>query len=470
MPVALKTTPFQTLYGGKWAGTNDTLADFAIDDAELSYCINYVPDVASGYGWMIKREGLTATGTAKSATSRSIFGGHSGNYHHCGTDIFNFAGASLATVANAASDWDTYRLTDGTSYDIFAEGTNILKTTNGTTFTNVAGPATARSVGVANNFCYMSGHDGGKLRWGDLGTLDFNAVNELDVQDPIVGQKEWNNGLLVLCQHGFGMVFGTSTVTQNISYWSKMEGCAGSIRSLAVTPFGAFWWTHGGLVWCKSDFSLTYPMMSKSSFWLKYIKIAASDNEPVVNTVWDGVNHRVICNMMYSAGAAGISYFFYPEYNAGYWCNFLDNRVITASGTAATATIKDVYLAGQYIPPLVDAQLYKLSGNTDAGTAITAMFETKRDGNPGILRQTRNIILTTNLTAAATITYSCLIDGETTPAIGNDWAITIDTGLTDTLIGVQREHYRIKHRITDFATTRTRILALACDGYIVRLR
>ncbi len=474
MPVELRATPFQSFYGGRWAGVNDTLPDSLIEDAELSYCVNYIPDVASGYGWMIKREGVTVQGSAKSALSYSIFGGKAGNYHHCGVNIFDFAGTSVNAAAAAASDWDSFRIAAGTAYDIFLDGTNILKTSNGTTFTAVTGPAGAKFVGTANNFCYMSGHDGGKIRWGDIGTLTYTATNELDVQDIVVGHKEWNNGLLVLCTNGFGMLYGTSTVSQNISYWSKMEGCTGTIHSLAVTPFGAFWWTRGGLVWCKPDFSLSYPMMEKSAFWRAVVQAQAAVNETTVNTVWDQVNHRIICNVIIGAGGGGtvgLVYFFYPEYNAGYWGEFLSNKIITASGTATVSSIRDVYLANKYIAaPLDTAQLYKLSGDTDAGVNIAAMMETKREGNPGVLRETRKVILTTNLTAGATITYSCVIDNETSPAIGNDWAVAIGTGMVDTILGVQRQHYRIKHRITDSAATRTRIISLACVGYNLRVR
>ena len=456
---------FTTRYWSRHAGVNNTLPDESIADDEFSDLANYQPD-RSGNGWLIKREGITRESSNVTAQVYSVFNGRNANYFHAGTVIRNFAGTSLDTGRAAAADtWTSF----GT-YDIFVNGTDARKTSDGAAFSAVSNiPSGTKYIAAVNNFLYGAGHDKGKLRWANIGTAEtWPTTNELvltqDENDDIVIIAPTTNALLVLCSKSHQMVTGFSNLEQEVSYYSKVEGCTAS-RSVAVTPFGVFWFSKAGVVWLKDGYQLDYPMLRKLSTTLGALNRGQDAN---IHAVWDSSQNRVMFFLFNGAAQTTVNLRadFYPEFDAWYLHTGAGVQM-AASGSALVSGVSNVYVGGY----AASTYLYKVSGNDDDTVAISAFAETKREayGSSQMLKKCRKVVLTTNYGTTATTTYAQYIDNAT--ATDTTWTHTsLGTGRVDTVMGCNRLHYKLKHRVADAAATRTKIWGLHHEGYVVRGR
>lgn len=436
------------------AGVNNTLPDFSIDDAELSLCTNYQPD-HTGQGWLIKRDGLTKTDTnQRTATTFSIYGGLLANYYHNGTVVYNFAGTSVATGMAAAYDsWTTMA-----GYDMFANGTNAQKTSNGTSFSAISNiPAGTKYIAAANNFLYAAGHDAGKVRWADYATLEtWPAVNELNVIDGIVGLRKHDNALGIWAGKSFYILMGYTNTNQEIAYYSEKDGCTGSNRSITTTPYGTFWWSRSGIVWMTEGFKLDYPMHRKLSATLNNLNRAY---DGYVHSCWDSREQCVKFWVFYGAAQTTVNrrIDFYPRYDAFYEHTGA-GVAMSASGAAMVSGAESVYVGG-YNP----TYLYKQSGLTDDGTAITGTVETKREGTPLVQRTGRTVIVSTGLTGAEDVTMGYYID--TSSSISPTRTAAVASGQQHTLIAENLRNYMLKYHVSDAATaTRTKLLRISHTG------
>lgn len=439
------------------AGVNNTLSDKSISDAELSDSANYQPDF-TGQGWMIKREGITKQDTnQRTTTTYSIYDGFLNDYYHNGTVVYTIDGTSrVISMASAYDSWATMNL-GSTNYDLFVNGTDAQQTSNGTTFSAISGiPSGAKYIAVANNFLYAAGHSGGKIRYSDYGTINtWDATNEIDVSKTIVGMIKCDNALGVWAAKSFYMIMGYSDLDQEISYYSEKDGCTGSHRSIVNTPYGTFWWGLPGIVWMKSGYSIDYPMHRKLAKTLAGLN---RSYDSIVHSSWDASQQRI---MFWAANGESttqtIRIDYYPYYDA-FYLQTGTGVAMSASASITISGVQNVYVSG-YNP----TYLFKQSGLTDNTSPITAYLETKREGNPLLLRNGKGINISTDLTGTETITYSAYIDNAT--AVTKAYAIAIASGSADTYIPLNLANKRIKHRIGDAATaTRTRIVSLTHSG------
>ena len=442
---------------------NNTFPDTLIDPAELADAANYEPD-STGQGWLIARLGLTRVSDNKTAQSYSVYQGRNANYFHNGTVIYNFAGTSLLTGMAAAVDYWTSFAT----YDIFVNGTNAQKTSNGSSFSALSNiPSGAKYIAAVNNFLYAGGHDKGKLRWANAGTAEtWPDKNELiltqDENDDIVALGVTTNALLVLCSKSFQMITGFSNLEQEVSYYSKTDGCLAS-KSVAVSPYGVFWWSKSGIVWMKSDYQLDYPMVRKLMDTLSGLDRAQDAN---VFSVWDPIRSRVMFWLFSgtSQSTVNLRVDYYPLYDA-FFLHTGAGVQMAAAGVATISGVTEVHVGGYDS----STYLFKESGVTDDGTAITAFMESVREGNPATHRNGRVTLLSTDLTSTGTINYRWYINGQTTIGSANSVGISPATGPVDTHIAINAQNSRIKHRIDSAVTTAPpRITQLTHLGEIQR--
>jgi hypothetical protein len=432
-------------------GINNTLPDISISDAELSDAANYQLDTR-GQGWLTKRGGLTKVdATQRTATMYSIYYGRNGNYYHNGTVIYNLSGTSLATgIALAHDSWCSFG-----SYDIVVNGTDAKKTADGATFSTLANiPSGVKYVCSSNGFIYAAGHDKGKLRYCSYGLAEvWPPTCELaltqDENDDIVGLLPVKNGIAVFCTRSFYIINGWTDLDQQIAYYDKSIGGTGN-RSLINTPFGIFFWSIDGLSWIKEGYTIDLPMRRKLA---KTFLNVNKPYDPYVHGIWDKSQQRVILWLFNGAtNTANLRMDYYPASDAFFLHTGLAANM-SASGTIIILGGEWV-LCGGYNP----TYLYTVGGNTDDGTTITSYLETKREGNTAIRRTGWNVMLTTDLVTAENITYSAYVDNSATVSYSN--TVATGTGLVDAVVSANLTNTRIKHRISDSAVTKTRIIQL----------
>jgi hypothetical protein len=437
-------------------GVNNTLPDFAIDDAELSDAANYQPDF-TGQGWLTKREGITKVDTNQrtGAATHSIYDGIYADYYHNGTVVYDSAGTSLDTgIAEAYDSW-----TSMAGYDIYANGTDIRKTSNGASFSALSGVAAGtKYIASANNFLYGAGHTSNlyEVLWASWGMVEtWSAVQSYVFSEVILGLKKSINALGIWSAKSFYMLMGYSNVDQEISYYSEQDGLAGSNRSIVTSPYGTFWWGPAGIVWMKSGYEIDYPMHRKLSKTLSGLNRAY---DSLVHAVWDASQQRVMFWLVNGAGTTvNLRVDFYPYYDA-FYIHTGAGVCMSAAGSVTVSGSQKIYVAG-YNP----TYLYSQSGLTDNTTAITAAAYTKNEGNETIMRSGRSVILSTNLGGTETITLTDYVDNAT--SANATYALAITSGQKDTVVALNHQNTRMKLGFSDAATaTRTKILKLSHTG------
>ena len=462
--------PYQSIYNLN-GGLNNSTSDEAIDVSELSDCSNYIPDLLSG-GKVIKREGLTQQSTGlSSATFTSVFCGVAGNYFTAGVKIYDFTGAELETLSNNNPvSWCSFA-----GYDLMVNGTDALQTVDGSTFASISGiPAGVKYLASANNFVYYAGHQHGMLAWSTPGSItSWPLVNALvltaDENDDIIGLGNAVNAVFVALNRSFEMVSGSAELGQGVSYYSKGTGCT-SNPSILTTPDGLFWWSISGIVWLKFDFSLDLPMIRKIPATLAGLNPAEFG---IVHGCFDPYQRRVsfwVCNgTSQTTPNMRIDYYYALD---TFWTHQSGLATqMTASGKAAVASVTANYCGGIGAGPL-----YKMAGDTDAGTPIDSYLETKRDSGANdrgaigatVYKLGRKLTVQTNLNTAEDIIYSCYVDSDSSIESDNVWTFQPSPGPQDTILGLNRQHRKIKHRLEDSAPTRTRITSMVMDAIQIR--
>jgi len=447
-------------------GVNNRLPDTQIADNELSDCANYQPDM-TGQGWLTKREGLTKSSDNKTGTTYSVYDGRNGDYFHNGTVVYNFAGTSLATgLASAYDSWASYQ-----AYDLFVNGTDAQLSSNGSSFSAITGvaadfPSGVKYLASSNNFCYAAGHDKGALRYCDYGDLtSWPSINQVvfsqDQGDDIIGLMPVTNALGVWCTKSFYFLTGYSNIDQQIGYYNKSDGCLAH-RSIVNTPHGIFWWSRAGIAWLKEGYVLDYPMQRKLTDTLANMNRAY---DAYVHACWDDNEGRVMFWVFNgtSQTTVNLRVDFYPQTDAFFLHSGVGTQM-SASGPSIVSGVRNIYVGGY----ASSTYLYKQSGLTDDGTAITAYLATKREGSPTVFRDGRTVVISTDLTGSETITYKVYVDNATTAETRYSAAIAANP--QDTVVSLNRQNTRLKHYITDAATTtRSRIIGISHTGHITRV-
>ena len=456
--------PFEIRYWSKLGGINNSLSDeFIVTDSELSDGRNFQPDEQTS-GVLIKREGTVRTSSAIGANITSIYQGANGNYFTVPQFIYNFSGTGLTGALGLSTYYPSW--TTMAVYDIMADGVQVMKTSNGTTFTALAGvPGGTRYVCSVNNFLYASGGDG-HLRWANIGTAEtWPTTNDLtltaDTADNITGLAPWRNAVFVGSAKSFRLVTGYTSLEQAVSYYSKEEGCL-SHRSIVVTPMGLMWWSRRGATVLREEMTLDFPMQRKLQGTLYGLNRAMDGS---VHAVHDPTRKRVmffLFNGVSTTCSLRADYFYYDD--AWYLHDAAGVRM-NSSGSALISGVVDVY-AGGY--GATNGYLFKYSGATDDGVFINSWLETAREayGSSAVLKIGRKASISTDLTTPETILYGVYVDNAT--ILTDTYSIAVVAGGVDTRIGVNRAHYKIKHMISDTATSRTRIYGIKHDGYVVK--
>lgn len=462
-------TPFQLRYWTNEAGQsiilgiNNVVTDETIAHYELSDARNYIPDKL-GDSILTKREGLSKVDSdSLAANASSIYQGRNATYVTAGTVTYDSGINSLDTGLTAGyPSWTSFA-----TYDIMVNGSEARKTSDGSSFSALSNcPAGAKYVAAVNNFLYVAGHDKGKLRWANVGTAEtWTATNELiltqDENDDITGLAPWENVLLVTCNKSFECISGYNTTEMGVSYYSKAAGCK-SNRSIVVTPVGAFWWSEAGVVWVKKDFSIDTPMLRKIPATLNGLN---RGNDSIVHSVHDPLQGKVMFYLFNGAAQSTINL------RADYY--YYDDAWYLHSGTGANMlSAALVFVSGQptiYVSGYATTYLWKHAlATTDDGTNISAYLKTHKESYPGALSRSDKAVLTTNIGTSSNVSYACWIDNGS--SADTTWVLTPGTGTVDSVIGTNRQFYKLMHYIADSSAYSNDIYGLVHNGTHTRLR
>lgn len=448
-------------------GINNTNPDSLIAPEELSDARNYQPDF-TGQGWLIKREGLTKTDSNQrtGAATHVVFDGRNQNYYQNGSVLYTFAGTSVKTALAQAYG----QMTSFGTYDILVNGTDAVKSSDGSSFSALSGiPSGAKFIAAANNFLYCAGHSSalGEVRYCDYGTAEDNwdATNSLiltnDENDVISGLCPVKNGLSVWCNKSFYIVSGWSDLEQEVAYYDKSDGHVGGPNAIVNTPYGIFFWSLAGMAVARPGYQIEYPMLRKLAKTLNGLNRA---KDAFIHGVYDKVQQRV-CYWLFngtSQTTVNLRMDYYPALDAfflhsGAGCNMSASGVVTVSG------VQNIYVGG-YNP----TYLYKQSGAADDGTSITAYAESPREGSALVERNGRTIFVTTDQVSDATFSYSCYQDNASS-ATQSVTLSSVGTGLQEKHIKLNMQNKRIKHRIEDSSSVNTRVIGIEHAGEVLRI-
>jgi hypothetical protein len=316
---------YQRVYLIDNGGINTVLPDEHIAENELADARNVVPE-AMGVGTLKKRRGISkynAVALSNRTFIGSIYSGVKGPYYTDQSasdwDIRSGATGSSVKSGTASVAFPSWSSLEG--YDLVVDGTNALKTSNGSTFTALANiPSGAKWLAVYNNILFCAGHDGYTLRGADVGTVEtWTATNEFkftnNSADLTTGLLNAGKVLILFMNSQFHHIQGYSWLSMTISYSNRSVGCL-SHRSAVLSPYGAFWWSDRGLTWAK-DLQDTMDFVTARKLDSSFL--VHPGNAGSIHGVWDAVSHAVHMYIPYGGGTTcNMRIDYYPEKDAIY--------------------------------------------------------------------------------------------------------------------------------------------------------
>lgn len=477
--------PYITSISDLRGGLNDSVKDEFIDDNQLSDVRNYMPDVENS-GMLIKREGITKESTQVTNPVTSVYDGEDNDYFTTTTVVHQLDGTVLLSNLTSSLNYDW---TSFSGRDYFTNGTELRFTSGGTVFSNWSGPpAGIKYIEAFNNFVFVAGHDGPKVRWSALGdATSFPAVNEwaLNEIDLITGLAVFNDVLLVFSEKDIYHVTGFNEVGIYIPYRIRRIGTE-SNRSITVVPsVGAFWWSHKGPAFTTDGQNIRFPGDRKIP---KLLSDLSQSNLSKIHSVWDEYNQRVQFFVISSGTTVNMRLDYYPLEDA-FFVHEGDGVEMGASGSVTVSGRPTVFVGSA----AASGYLYEQTGNTDDGETISAYVETKRESTesgPLSIKRTRFLVPRFIVPTAAnsSVNYSVYIDDNIqtsktfnvialqgtgfllgtdvlgTGILGGDVGVTVDRK-----IGYKLRWKKLKHRVDDSSDGRTRFIGVINEGYSLAL-
>lgn len=475
----------QYTFGG---GINNSLHDSLIADQELADAQNVHPK-PSGNGNLIKRCGYAVySAVASSGTTyvTSFYGGQRNRYFTCYDEsankfhIYDLDDGTTSRYATAGSpiaqyygSWASFG-----DYDIFVDGNLAVKSANGTAFTAVANcPVTTNIICPYNNYLFaLKTNDYDRLFWSDLLDCEtWPTENYLDlglptVFDQLTSLRTWQDKLIIFTVHGFYSLHGYSNTDWTVSYQQRVAGA--DVHSATMsTPYGLIWWNQNvGICICRDGFNVEFPMVEKlattlnnsNSFINKYSASCHWRPERQCATFWVRDS-----NTDYPFDHSNLRIDYYPKTNT-FWLHRLvdtDNSGVVCCGTVETITtaladVRLAYYVGRKKTNVASVWKETETISQDNSSSYTAYVETKRMslGGPITQKYTQTIMHTMAPAASGTITYGYYLNNATT--LTDTTASTVSAGVQDTLVGVNVNQRKIKHRISDALNGRTEYIGL----------
>ncbi len=467
-------------------GINNSLCDELIADNELADARNIIPSKA-GAGNLQRRLGYTenvAGVTAKIV--RSIYSGRLNRYYTCSDSgtakdfiIYDlesggelYSHTDLATTAS----WVTMD-----SYDICATGTTAgqLKTSDGATFSPLSGiPAGITFLETYNNFLFgslgASVGGAGTLYWSAIGdpetwpplnTLAFNLSAEYEFPTALIASTEV---LAFFTNRSMFHIQGFSGIDFTVSFSRRDIGCIGH-KAIVATPHGLIWWSPvHGIVISRDWRSIDYCMQRKLQGTLSSI----------INYQTSGI-HCIYrpdlgCVRFFVPSTAGVLFYlridYYPATDA-FYLQSLDGT--SSTGIISSEVYFDYAFGGTTISEYTSSGIKTFREGTNTyenGSILTAYIKTKRMKEMGVTSKklARDTAITLKATAAEAITYSYYLDNATSATVS--YSITPTVGINDLIVGINAEHRKIQHYISDATSGLNEYYSITESGNVEKVQ
>ena len=485
--------PYQSQFLNLRGGLNDSKTDELINDNELSAVENFVPDIHKS-GVLIKRDGLSVTSSQQSEALTSVFDGAASDYFTTSTTIRSLSGTSVdaSLTSSTGPDWATFDDSSLGLIDIFVNGAQERRTANGTSWANVSNMLNFKHIEPYHGFLFGAGHDEGKLRWSAREDAEtWSATNELIVtaeDDGITGLFHFEQYLMVMCKNSFHRVHGFSVDGMQITQSNKEVGCT-SHRSIVGCRFGLFWWSNEGLIWSPDGAKAFNISLKKIPDVVRGLNRGQYGN---VHGIYDPQQEAVMM-WVHSAGSSTHDkiIYYYPgeaqEDGLGtFWIGTGDAAEMGASGVVLSSGVFNVYTGSAGAP----GHLYEVTGTSDAGTTISAFYETKRESAESGEEAIKRAKQLTNLAiveGATQITHSVYINDDASTTYSFDITHspvgnfildssqldigTLGSGVTSTrgIVGFGAKWRKLKHRVEDSSGFQTRHRGVINKGTILSI-
>ena len=474
-------------------GVNNTVSDELIEQNELSDARNYAPDPEDA-GVLVKREGLSQVSSQQSVVFiGEVHDGIHDIWVALPTDIIDDSGASQSQTLTESADCDWASMTN---FDIFVNGTDAIKY-NGAAWSALGGtPPAFKYLEVYNRFLFGAGHDKGIVRWSNPSDPEvWDSDNKWDVtpdsNDDVVGLKKFRDVLVVFTEHGFVHLRGYYEKAMQLTY-RGMPGCT-SHRSIVATPYGLYWWSDDGIYWSPDGFQVEN---------ISHLKLAQTINGlnkgkmNLIHGFWNSLRQRIEWYVFDGTSTTqDLAIYYYPRIGTrsvagiqmgSFWLHEGAGVQMAASGVVTVSGERRAYLGAA----AANKYLYRQAGDTDDGTDISAYLETKRDSTeygPHSIKRTKTLIPIFELAGAATVNYGIYLNNSS--GVTESWALELDpvsgfildVGVlgTDKLgeaeaaqeieIGYSEKFRKLKHRIYDDNSIRTKVRGIRTEGYLVSI-
>jgi hypothetical protein len=474
-------------------GVNNTVSDELIEQNELGDARNYTPDPEDS-GVLVKREGLTRVSSQQSvAFIGEVHDGIHDIWVALPTDIIDDTGSSQSQTLTSSTDCDWASINN---LDIFVNGTEEIKY-NGAAWSALGGtPPNFKYIEVYNRFLFGGGHDKGKVRWSDPGDPEtWDADNEWnltpDANDDVTGLRRFRDALIVFTEHSFFHLRGYEEKAIAITYRGE-PGCT-SHRSIVATPYGLYWWSDDGIYWSPDGFQVENISQLKIAQTLSGLN---KGKMSLIHGLWNSLRQRVEWYVFDGTSTTqDLAIYYYPRIGhrniagipvGSFWIQSGAGVEMSASGVVTVSGERRVYLGAA----ASNKYLYRQAGDTDDSTDISAYLETKRDSTeygPHSIKRTKTLIPIFELAGAATVNYGIYLNNSS--GVSRSWALELapvsgfilgegELG-TDALgeseaaqeieIGYSEKFRKLKHRIYDNNSIRTRVRGIRTEGYLVNI-
>jgi len=475
-------------------GLNNSKTDELIKDNELSLVENFVPDIYKS-GVLIKRDGIEIESSQMTEAITSIFDGTGADYFTTSTTIRSTSGTSLDSglTSSTAPDWARFDDTNLGLIDIFVNGTDERKTDDGATFTALGGsPPNFKYIEPYHKFLFGAGHDEGKLRWSAQENAEsWSATQELIVtseDDDIVGLKKFEQFLMVFCQRSFHTIHGFELTGMAITNSNMEVGCT-SHRSIVRSPFGLFWWANEGMMWSPDGDRVQNISLKKIPDFVRQLNKGQYAN---IHGIYDPLKEAV---MMFVHNGTSTTQnriiYYYPnevqEDGLGtFWIGTGDAAAMGASGVLLESGSSNVYVGSAS----TTGRLWQLTGATDNGSTISALYETKRESaqlGEETVKRAKQLTHLSIIEGTTPVTYGVYLDDDASVSQSFNLMLTaagsfildssqLDVGrlglaeaATRSTIGYGRKWRKMKHRVQDSSAFQTRHRGIINKGTYINV-
>ncbi len=320
----------QFLSGGRWRVDIPLLSGGISDFAPQSIRNDQMQDSRS-YGWL--QHGVLSNVYGQYSDDlntnltavRTTFSGKHKTYAMEATAIYDALTTSAALLSGLTSNTAGGSFATMANFDIMVNGTDMKKTTDGSTWTDLtagatdAAPAGLQYIAAYNNRLFGCGHSGGIIRWSDVNApAEWPTANSWDLvlrdDESYTGLKVWNDLLFAFSNEGAYVLQGFEQI--RVVDYVENASCT-SHRSIQTQPEFMAWWGRNGLMMMRNSGQGFSPPFEP---WRnKYALIRDRDRSNDANVWSSWYPHERILFYYFAASGGNKAFLYYNPDSEGFF-------------------------------------------------------------------------------------------------------------------------------------------------------